>query len=100
MSNKIFYALICSTLSLCGFLFLLLVGILFKLQPEYMKINKNVKSSVPIFESAALYGALFVASSVIYFMESKKTQHKNYDLSSSTSAERMSLLDKPTVSYS
>ncbi|KAG1710033.1 hypothetical protein DVH05_017042 [Phytophthora capsici] len=98
--SKVFWALTCSMVSLCGFLFLLLVGVLVKVQPEYMKISKSVESPAPIFESAALYGALFVASSMIYYKETKKSEIERYDLSGSTSDERQSLLDKPMVSYS
>ncbi|EEY64438.1 uncharacterized protein PITG_15657 [Phytophthora infestans T30-4] len=100
MTNKIFWALSCSMLSLCGCLFLLSVGILVKVQPQYMKISKSVESPAPIFESAALYGALFLASWVIYYKETKKNEIASYDLSSSTSEERQGLLDKPMVSYS
>ncbi|TDH73961.1 hypothetical protein CCR75_008710 [Bremia lactucae] len=78
--------------SLCGSLFLLVVGVLFKLQPEYMKISKNVKSAMPIFESAALYAALFVASSFMYLKESKKTVIESYDARGSTFDERQGLL--------
>ncbi|KAF1778666.1 hypothetical protein GQ600_4764 [Phytophthora cactorum] len=72
-------------LSLCGFLFLL--------APQYMKISKSVESPTPIFESAALYGALFVASWIIYYKETKKSEIESYDLSGSTSEERQSLLE-------
>ncbi|KAF1788583.1 hypothetical protein GQ600_15366 [Phytophthora cactorum] len=72
MTNKIFWALTCSMLSLCGFLFLLAVGILVKVQPQYMKISKSVESPTPIFESAALYGALFVASWIIYYKDEEE----------------------------
>ncbi|KAI9917909.1 hypothetical protein PsorP6_013203 [Peronosclerospora sorghi] len=94
MSGKVFCALTCSLLSLCGFLFLFVVGILVKLQPEYMKISKSVESPVSIFESACLYGTIFVASSVVYFKETRKRPRKEYDLSGSTAAERQNLLDK------
>ncbi|KAG7386567.1 hypothetical protein PHYPSEUDO_015475 [Phytophthora pseudosyringae] len=100
MADKTFWALTCSMLSLCGFLFLLAVGVLVKVQPQYMKISKSVESPAPIFESAVLYGALFVASSMFYYKESKRSELESYDLSGSTSDERLSLLDKPVVSYS
>ncbi|KAH7491743.1 hypothetical protein PRIC1_002845 [Phytophthora ramorum] len=100
MANKMFCALTCSLLSLAGFVFLFLVGILVKVQPEYMKISKSVESPAPIFESACLYGTLFVVSSVVYYKETRKNALESYDLSGSTADERQSLLDKPVVSYS
>ncbi|KAF4323143.1 hypothetical protein BBO99_00002662 [Phytophthora kernoviae] len=92
--SKTFCALTCSMLSLCGFFFLFLVGILVKVQPEYMKISKTVESPTPIFESACLYGVLFVVSSTVYYKETRKNHLDSYDLSGSTSDERQSLLDK------
>ncbi|CAI5736656.1 unnamed protein product [Hyaloperonospora brassicae] len=99
MSNKVFWALSCSLLSLCGFLFLFLVGILIKVQPEYLKISKSAASSVSIFESACLYGTLFVVSSMVYYKETRKSGREDRDLSGSTLEERQSLLNQPMVSY-
>lgn len=65
-----------------------------KVQPEYLKINKSVESPAPIFESACLYGTLFVVSSVVYYKETRKNARKKYDLSGSTLNERQHLLNK------
>ncbi|CAI5726906.1 unnamed protein product [Peronospora farinosa] len=92
--SKVSWALTCSMVSLCGFLFLFLVGILVQVQPKYMKIHKSVKSPTPIFESACLYGTLFLVSSMVYYKETKKDTRTNYDLRSSTLDERQCLLDK------
>ncbi|CAH0516697.1 unnamed protein product [Peronospora belbahrii] len=103
MSSKAFWALTCSLISFSGFIFLFLVGILVQIQPEYLKINKNGSSpATSIFESACLYGTLFVVSFTIYYKETKKNVPRNYDLSGSTLEERQSLLDKSMMmrSYS
>lgn len=44
-------AICCSLLSLFGFFFLLAIGVLVQVQPEYMKLGKNVQSSAPLFET-------------------------------------------------
>ncbi|POM68425.1 hypothetical protein PHPALM_15417, partial [Phytophthora palmivora] len=67
---------------------------LVKVQPEYMKISKSVESPAPIFESACLYGTLFLVSSMVYYKETRKNALERYDLSSSTADERQSLLEK------
>uniref|UniRef100_M4B8U0 Uncharacterized protein n=1 Tax=Hyaloperonospora arabidopsidis (strain Emoy2) TaxID=559515 RepID=M4B8U0_HYAAE len=64
--------------------------ILIKVQPEYLKISKSVASSVSIFESACLYGTLFVVSSMIYYKETRKNGRQGF--SGSTLEERQSLL--------
>jgi hypothetical protein len=86
-------ALTCSLLSLFGFFFLLVVGLLVQVQPQYMKISKSVESPAPIFESAILYGSLFLASTAFYYKETRKSTLASYDLSGSTVDERQSLLD-------
>jgi hypothetical protein len=52
-------ALCCSMLSLAGFLFLFVVGVLVQVQPEYMKLGKNVRSSTPLFETGRLRCKLY-----------------------------------------
>lgn len=47
-------AICCSLLSLFGFFFLFMIGVLVQVQPEYMKLGKNVKSSAPLFESGVV----------------------------------------------
>ncbi|DBA01778.1 TPA: hypothetical protein N0F65_010188 [Lagenidium giganteum] len=56
----------------CGFLFLVTIGTLVHVQPQFMKLGKNVTSPARIFETAALYGAIFVVSTMVLYMEHKK----------------------------
>lgn len=44
-------ALACSMLSFSGCIFLFIVGILVKVQPQYMKIGKNVEGPASVFET-------------------------------------------------
>ncbi|EGZ13117.1 hypothetical protein PHYSODRAFT_286547 [Phytophthora sojae] len=100
MADRVFWALTCSLLSLSGCVFLVLVGVLVHLQPQYMKLSKSVEGPAPIFESACLYATLFLVSSAVYYKETRKGDQERSDLGASTSDERQSLLDKPMVSYS
>ncbi|KAE9282872.1 hypothetical protein PF001_g23103 [Phytophthora fragariae] len=100
MANKVFWALTCALLSLSGSVFPFPVGVLVHLQPQYMKLSKSVESPAPIFESACLYATLFLASSAVYYKETRKDLARGFDLGSSTVDERQSLLNQPMVSYS
>ncbi|KAJ0392837.1 hypothetical protein P43SY_008265 [Pythium insidiosum] len=93
--SKTSLALCCSMLSCTGFIFLLVIGILVCLQPEYMKISKDVKSA-PLFGSAFLYGALFVGSTVYYRRETQKNELARYHMLAKSSDERKPLLQNPT----
>ncbi|DAZ98062.1 TPA: hypothetical protein N0F65_001937 [Lagenidium giganteum] len=88
-------AVCCSMLSICGFVFLLAIGVLVQVQPQYMKLGKNVESPAPIFETAVLYGAIFVVSTTVWYMENKKsTGDTRYHQLATTSDERKPLLAK------
>ncbi|KAG6614970.1 uncharacterized protein IUM83_08820 [Phytophthora cinnamomi] len=100
MADKVFWALSCALLSLSGFVFLALVGLLVHVQPQFMKLSKSVESPAPIFESACLYATLFLVSSAVYYKETRRGDKERFDLGRSTPDERQSLLDKPMVSYS
>uniref|UniRef100_K3WSA0 Uncharacterized protein n=1 Tax=Globisporangium ultimum (strain ATCC 200006 / CBS 805.95 / DAOM BR144) TaxID=431595 RepID=K3WSA0_GLOUD len=96
MGSKTTWALCCSMLSLAGFLFLFVVGVLVQVQPEYMKLGKNVRSSTPLFETAFLYGTLFVVSTIVYYLENKKENPGNahrYHLIPTAAEERKPLLE-------
>lgn len=50
-------------LSFSGFVFLLLVGVLIIVQPQYMKLGKSVSGPAPVFESGAWLSAFLAAKS-------------------------------------
>ncbi|TYZ66086.1 hypothetical protein PybrP1_003795 [[Pythium] brassicae (nom. inval.)] len=96
MSSKTTWALCCSLLSLFGFFFLVAVGVLVQVQPEYMKLGKNIKSSTPLFESACLYGTIFIVSTTVWYLENKKEASgaHRYHLVPTAAEERKPLLEK------
>ncbi|GLE11532.1 hypothetical protein PINS_up024007 [Pythium insidiosum] len=91
--SKTTLALCCAMLSCTGFIFLLVIGILVCIQPEYMKISKDVKSA-PLFGSAVLYGALFVGSTMFYRRETEKNELARYHMLAKSTDERKPLLQK------
>ncbi|GAB9474201.1 hypothetical protein Gpo141_00011340 [Globisporangium polare] len=95
--SKTSWAICCSLLSLFGFFFLFMIGVLVQVQPEYMKLGKNVKSSAPLFESACLYGTIFVVSTTVWYLENKKENGSGahrYHLIPTAAEERKPLLEK------
>ena len=65
-------------------------------QPQYLKLGKDVKSSGPLFESAILYGSLFVISTTVYYRERKKQTDavNRFRLVQAATEERQPLLEK------
>lgn len=98
MVSKTSCALCCSLFSCFGLVFLVVIAILVQTQPEYMKLGKDVKGSGPLVGSAFLYGTLFVVSTTIYYLETKKQQQhvqlERFDFVPSAAEERKPLLAK------
>ncbi|CCI50279.1 unnamed protein product [Albugo candida] len=96
MASRSEVAFCMSMISFSGCVFLLLVGILIKVQPEYMKLSKAIASPLPVFETAGVYGALFVVISVFLYMDNRvdRMDPNRYRALASCPSEHQPLLSK------